>query len=194
MDKLSQKNKVKLYHGLKKDEVIAELHQRGLSFTCKGPGKDLQTILEYEMHGFQRLPALLFESKKNSENIRSFVSRTFAQYYELHAKDIINNSLNGKEVKNGSDYIKSLLLVSNWLIQFLPDHFVTKLFITMTEILKLFVTMTEILRLSNLVFQHALLIDIYIKDFLVSLTPQKFFGVYYHAIVKHACILYRKIS
>ena len=49
-------------------------------------------------------------------------------------RDIINSSFNAKETKNGSDYRKSLLYVSTWLIEFLSNHFVTTLFVTLSEI------------------------------------------------------------
>ena len=55
---------VKLYHNLKKDEIIDELHQRKVKFSCSLNGKDLLTMLEYEMHGIQRLPALLHKSSE----------------------------------------------------------------------------------------------------------------------------------
>ena len=55
---------VKLFHKLKKDEIIDELHQRKVKFSCNLNGKDLLTMLEYEMHGIQRLPALLYKSSE----------------------------------------------------------------------------------------------------------------------------------
>ena len=48
--------------------------------------------------------------------------------------------------------------------------------------------------MTNLIFQHVLIIHIYIRDNLVSLTPRKFFGVYLHAIMKHAGLQYRIVS
>ena len=48
-------------------------------------------------------------------------------------KQIIQNSFNRKEVKNGSNYRKSLLLAGNWLLETAPEHFVTKIILTMCE-------------------------------------------------------------
>ena len=49
---------VKLFHKLKKDEIIDELHQRKVKFLCNLNGKDLLTTLEYEKHGIQHLHAI----------------------------------------------------------------------------------------------------------------------------------------
>ena len=49
-------------------------------------------------------------------------------------RDIVNSSFNAKEAKNSSDYRKSLLYVSTWLMEFLSNHFVTTLFETLSEI------------------------------------------------------------
>ena len=48
--------------------------------------------------------------------------------------------------------------------------------------------------MTNLIFQHVLIIHICIRDNLVSLTPRKFFEVYLHAIMKHTGLLYRIVS
>ena len=135
------------------------------------------------MHGIQRLPALLFgQSNFNlqSLNLDSYEILTheplhFMNYiknlYEellLHLpkekkeklRDIINSSFNAKEAKNGSDYRKSLLYVSTWLIDFLPNHFITTLFVTLSEIQEIsYSTDNErspqrVRRMTNLIFQH----------------------------------------
>ena len=49
---------VKLFHKLKKDEIIDELHQRKVKFLCNLNGKDLLTTLEHEKHGIQHLHAI----------------------------------------------------------------------------------------------------------------------------------------
>ena len=48
--------------------------------------------------------------------------------------------------------------------------------------------------MANLIFQHVQIIHIYIRHNLVPLTPQKIFGVYLHAIMKHAGLQYRIVS
>ena len=115
-------------------------------------------------------------------------------------REIINSSFNAKEAKNGSDYRKSLLYVSTWLIDFLPNHFITTLFVTLSEIQEISYSTDDerspqrLLRMTNLIFQHVLIIHIYIRDNLVSLTPRKFLGVYLHAIIKHAGLQYCIVS
>ena len=44
------------------------------------------------------------------------------------------NYFNVKEAKNDSDYRKRLIYVSTWLIDFLLNHFLTTLFVTLSEI------------------------------------------------------------
>ena len=46
----------------KKDQLVQELHERKLSFTCMSSTKDLHMLLYKEMHQIQRLPALLFQN------------------------------------------------------------------------------------------------------------------------------------
>ena len=115
-------------------------------------------------------------------------------------RDIISSFFNAKEAKNGSDDRKSLLHVSTWLIDFLPNHFVTTLFVTSSEIQEISYSTDDersdqkLLRMTNLIFQHILIIHIYIRDKLFSLTPRNFFGVYLHATMKHAGLQYRITS
>ena len=95
---------------------------------------------------------------------------------------------------------ESLLCVSIWLIEFLSNYFATILFLTLSEIKEILYSSDDerspqrLLRMTNLIFQHVLIIHIYIRDNLVSLTPRKFFGVYLHAIMKHAGLQYRIVS
>ena len=48
--------------------------------------------------------------------------------------------------------------------------------------------------MTNLIFQHVLIIHIYIRDNLVSLTPRKNFGVHLHTIMKYAGLQYCIVS
>ena len=69
-------SKKTLYNNLKKEEVVQELHERKVSFTCKLSAKDLQELLIKEMYGIQRLPALLFQNP--TDNLDQFC----LQHYE----------------------------------------------------------------------------------------------------------------
>ena len=48
--------------------------------------------------------------------------------------------------------------------------------------------------MTNLKFQHVLIIHIQIRDNLVSLTLRKFFRLNLHAIMEHAGLRYRIVS
>ena len=182
-------------------------------------------MLEYEMHGIQRLPALLYKSSEpfdmrnynipdyeiltceplhdicnHTKNLYDELPRHLPKNEKAKLNDIISTSFHSKEAKNSSDYRKSLLIVTNWLIQNLSEHYITKIFSTFAEIQEITYAVEEkrsrpkILRLSNITFTHALLLFIHIKDNLKSLTSRKLFGVYYHSIVKHAPIQFRLFS
>ena len=45
---------------MKKIEIIDKLNQRKVKFSFSLPQKDLISLLQYEMHGIQWLPALLY--------------------------------------------------------------------------------------------------------------------------------------
>ena len=49
-------------------------------------------------------------------------------------KQIITASYNGKEAKKGADHRESLVCVCKWLMNTLPDHFSTTIFLSMLEI------------------------------------------------------------
>ena len=115
-------------------------------------------------------------------------------------RDIISSSFNANKAKNDWDYGKSLLYVATWLIKFSFNYFVTTLFVTLSEIIEISYSSDDerfpqrLLRMTNLIFQHVLIIHIYICDNLISLTPRNPFGVYLHAMMKHAGLRYRIVS
>ena len=49
-------------------------------------------------------------------------------------KEIIKLSFNGKEANNAADYGKSLLLVTNWFLSNIKNHFTTNILLTLCEI------------------------------------------------------------
>ena len=150
-----KKKLVKLYSNIKKDKVVQELHERKVSFTCKSSAKDLQEFLIKEMHGIQRLPALLFQNPTdnldklflkhygilNNEPLHDISHHTQNLYEEIPThlpkdfkqslKKIIHNSFNGKEAKNSSNYRESLLILCVWLTEIHPGHFATETFTTL---------------------------------------------------------------
>ena len=59
INKIKQNNS-ELYKNLKKHEIAEELHQRGIRFFSNDSVSNLQSLLDQEMAGIQRLSALLF--------------------------------------------------------------------------------------------------------------------------------------
>ena len=59
INKIKQNN-VKLYKNLKMHEIAEEFHQRGIKFFSNGSVSNFQALLDQEMAGIKRLPALLF--------------------------------------------------------------------------------------------------------------------------------------
>ena len=107
---------------------------------------------------------------------------------------------NGKEAKNASNYSKSLLLVGNWLLETAPEHFVTKIILTMCEIQEISYlpeskrNSKKILHLSNRTFIHSMFLVIDLKNNSKSLTQRKLFRTYFHSISRHATDQYRLFS
>ena len=58
----SKLKKTKLYSNLSLEDIILELHERSVQFSSKQTKAKLETILVDEMHGVQRVPALLFDT------------------------------------------------------------------------------------------------------------------------------------
>ena len=114
--------------------------------------------------------------------------------------DTKTTSFHSKEAKNSSHYWKRLLIVTNWLIQNLPELYMTKISSTFAEIQGITYVIGEmrscpkILRLSNITFTHALLLLIHIKDNLKSPPSRKLFCVYYLSIVRYAPIQFHLFS
>ena len=112
--------------------------------------------------------------------------------FKKSLKEVIQNSFNGKEAKNFSNYRNSLSVVCVWLIKQYPKHFVIEIFTTLVEIQEFSYATEEqrnqvsILQLQNVCFQHAMVLKLHIQGQLKSLTSCKFLGSYYHSFIKHA--------
>ena len=57
---ISNLRQLKLFDNLTKDAIVKELHERNVKFTCTSSAKDLNALLENEVHGVQRVPALMY--------------------------------------------------------------------------------------------------------------------------------------
>ena len=51
---------------MKKYEIVEELHERNIRFNCNSETKVSQNLLDLEMHGLQRLPALSFDNPQKT--------------------------------------------------------------------------------------------------------------------------------
>ena len=176
------------------------------------------------MVGIQRLPALLFYAPHksltelnlgdyeilNNEPLHDISHHTQNIYDELpyHLpkemktafKKVKDSSFNGKEAKNGSDYRDSLIIVATWFLQNRPFHFATDIIITFASIQEILYSpetkrsIQSVFRLRNFTFCHALLLKIHTQDNIISMTRRKFFGSYYHSLIKHSPEQYRILS
>ena len=61
-----ENNVVKPFKNFKKHEITQELHERGIKFFSSDNVANLQVLLDREMVGIQRLPALLFYASHES--------------------------------------------------------------------------------------------------------------------------------
>ena len=120
---------------LSKTEVVEELRQCSIKFTCQSATKELQGLLDCEMHGIQRLPAVLFNNHAltlKDINLEKYeilkneplhdVSNQIKNLYEempnhvpkdmrSSFKQIITASYNGKEAKKGVGHRESLVYI-----------------------------------------------------------------------------------
>ena len=186
-----EKNTIKLNENMKKIEIVDELHQRSVKFNSSLPQIDLMSLLQYEMHGIQRLRALLYGYPQKSlgylnleqyeilpneplhdisnyiKNIYQEIPAHFSKNEKNKVKEAIENLFNGKEAKNSSDYRKSLLVVCTFFLEKSPGSYITQLLVTLAKIQELLYllekerSIKKNLRLYNLTFVHALLIKKY---------------------------------
>ena len=184
-----QKQQLKLYDKLRKTEIIDELHQRAVKLTSTITRKDLMDILSYELHGIQRLPSLWYDYPNYSmkelnlshceilpneslHDVSNHIKNTPYQGFLSHKAnnekkiviEVIDQSFNGKEARNSSDYRKNLLVVCAFFIERFPGAYYTEMLKTLAEIQDLLYlpekerSTTKILRFYNTTFLHTLLL------------------------------------
>ena len=115
----------KIFNNLQKHQTIDELHARDVTFTCTATKKSLQTKLEQEVKGIQRVPAIIFENpladcnKFNLINyeilgteplhdINGHIKNLFEEIVEhvpnkTYLQNVLTSSYEGKEIKRGTD-------------------------------------------------------------------------------------------
>ena len=207
--------------GLNKESLIAELSSRGI---YQGDNKrELDELLTEEMHGVQRVPALLFNKPTGdleSINCSQYEILGFEPLYDIgkHIENVftelpahlptakaselkaaIELSIGSKETKRTFDYRCALIMITNQ-IRGKVNSKVQMLLDTLVEIQEIAYSLDahrtprSVLRLHNLTWYHAMLCRKLIGFSLKHLTTRKFYGNYFHNITSHAAIQNRLVS
>ena len=135
---------IKIFNNLQKHQIIDELHARDVKFTCAATKNSLQTKLEQEAKGIQRVPAIIFENPVADCNkfnliyyeilgieplhgINGHIKNLFEEIVEhvpnkTYLQNVIASSYEGKEVKRGADTQLALLLVTSSIKDNEPGH------------------------------------------------------------------------
>ena len=93
--------------------------------------------------------------------------------------------------------MKILLLVTNWFLSNIKNHFTTNILLALCEIWEtLYLPETKrsaqkLMRLISTSFLHALFLKINIEGKIKSATERKFFGIHCHSLITHSCNQYR---
>ncbi len=212
----------KPFQDLKKDELTRELSGRGIH---EGEAKEeLQNLLKEELHGVQRVPALLYQNptlpldsincgdyevlgfeplhdiSHHIENVLSELPEHLPKKEACELNALIELCLRGKETKRAFDYRCALILISNQIRHKINAQ-AQLLLDTLVEIQEIAYnsdaqrTPRSVLRLHHLTWYHAMLCRRVIGNFnLKKLTVRKFYGTYFHNITSHAPIQNRLIS
>ena len=168
------------------------------------------------MHGIQRMLALFFNTPFASSDEINLSRCEILINQPLH--DISNHIKNiqeefphhvSKEKKNAcqkyycpiiqwkrgkksADHRKSLLIIANWFVGNLKDHFTTNILISLCEMQEILYLPDKnrppltMLRLQLATFQHSMLLKIHISTSLKSMAKRKFYGRYYHILIRHS--------
>ena len=190
---------VQIYHNLDLADLIDEHQQRNIP-TKTLTKQYLRTSLNMKMHGIQRMPALFFNTpiaspneinlsryeilineplhdiSNHIKNIQEELLHHVPKEKKMHVKNIIARSFNGKEAKNSADHRKILLIITNWFIESLKDHFTTNILISLCETQKVLYlpdrnrSPLTIFHLLLATFHHSMLLKIHISTSLKSMT------------------------
>ncbi len=201
--------------------MIRELNARSIYAGEKK--KELEDLLKDELHGVQRVPALLFTSPNKTLESINCVGYEILGFEPLHdigknienlfcelpdhlptneaskLKAILELCIGGKDTKRTIDYRCALIAVSNQL-QSSVNSKVQLLLDTLVEIQEIAYNSEEhrtprsVLRFHNLTWHHAMLCKSVIGFSLKQMSIRKFYGNYFHNITTHAPIQNRLIS
>ena len=218
--KLQREGNQHYVSALDKANVELDLLERGIYFQTDLKCEELRQMLEGEMKGTQRLPALLFDSDKFNLKEIGMESYEVLPVEPLHTiKEHIKNlfqeiprHLNKNErslferglevvfaenqLKRGCDYRKALLQLTLFVNEKIDSRY-SDLLLSLCEIQEIFYsnerTPALVLRLYNLTFMHASVMIQLLKTPIV-LTKRKLFGQYFHALVCNSPQQFRIMS
>ena len=214
-------HKVKPLKDLSPEQLQRELAARGI---YNGKIKqELKNLLDMEMHGMQRVPALLINNPKKPlkelcldryevlpveplhdvghhiDNILTELPHHLEKKKEK-LQETISASYAGKESKRGVDHREALIKVTCFASQkAIISGKELSLLRTLIEIQRILYSPDEkrnvqqILRYYNQSWYHAVLLKQIIKQ-PKKLTRRKLFGVYYHDLTTHAGLMLRLVS
>ena len=118
-----------------------------------------------------------------------------------HSQTYLMSLFNGKIAKNSSNYRKSTIeIVTKWFQDNCSNHVFKSMFLTSCEIQEILYSPDKkrspksVLRLYLILFIHMLLMKINIRGNLRKLTARKFFGSYFHFLVRHSALQHRVVS
>ena len=211
----------KPFQDLTKDELIRELSARGI---YEGNRKEeLQNLLKEELHGVQRVPALLYQNpdlpldeincgdyevlgfeplhdiSHHIENVLTELPSHLSKDEASELNALIEFCMAAKETKRAFDYRCALILISNQIRGKINSK-AQLLLDTLVEIQEIAYnseaqrTPRSILRFHNLTWYHAMLCRMVIGFQLKKLSVRKLYGTYFHNITSHAPIQNRLIS
>ena len=211
----------KPFQGLTKSNLIRELNARSIYEGEKK--KELNDLLKDELHGVQRVPALLFTSPNKTLESINCATYEILGFEPLHdigkhienlfcelpdhlpsneaskLKAILELCIGEKDTKRTIDYRCALIVVSNQLRGSLNSK-VQLLLDTLVEIQEIAYNSEEhrtprsVLRFHNLTWHHAMLCRSVIAFSQKQMSTRKFYGNYFHNITAHAPIQNRLIS
>ena len=220
--KNSLNKKPKPFSKLKKEELIQELSSRRV---FEGETKkELENSLTSELHGIQRVPALLFENpqedlktlnlehyeilvcepmhdvSKHIENVLTELpSHVTNPEHKQLIQDTIDLTIGGKETKRAFDYRCAIITLSNQ-IQGTVDSKIEALIDTLVDIQEILYKDDNersprlVLRLHNSTWYHHILCREVMGFKLKEMTTRKFYGTYFHDLTSHAPLQLRLVS
>ncbi|CAB4001138.1 Hypothetical predicted protein [Paramuricea clavata] len=159
----------KPFQNLKKDELIRELNTRRI---YEGnTKKELEKLLTNELHGVQRVPALLYNNPTSTLESINCGKYKVLRLEPLHDigkkatafKDIIHCTIGGKDTKHTFDYRCALIILASKSSTIISSNLVQQLLTTLAEIQRIAYsseaerTPKSVPRLHNMTWYHGML-------------------------------------